>query len=183
MARRGGLRATPALIFGAVALAIPAPLLGVVLIQVLDNPDLPWLNGIYHTNITPIIGQAIRALPVALFIAWLGFRSIPEEQFEAAAIDGAGRWNRFWRVAMPQRWPALFAAWIAALVFSFNELPTTQLLLPPGPMTLPVGIYQLMHGSGEDRLAGIVLFLVLAYAVVGVGLLFAWRLGFSRKSV
>ena len=33
-------------------------------------------------------------------------------------------------------------------------------------MTLPVAIYQLMHGSGEDRLAGISLFTIGAYAAV-----------------
>jgi iron(III) transport system permease protein len=135
MARSGGLAAAPALIFGALALAIPAPLLGVELIQLLDNPDLPWINGMYHTIAAPMIGQAIRALPLAMFIVWFAFRSIPKEQFEAAAIDGAGCWARFWCVALPQRWPALIAAWLAALVVSFNELPTTQLLQPPGPMT------------------------------------------------
>ena len=86
------------------------------------------------------------------------------------------------RVALPQRWPALIAAWLAALVVSFNELPTTLLLQPPGPMTLPVAIYQLMHGSGEDRLAGIVLFMILAYFVIGTALFVIWRYGFSRKA-
>ncbi len=85
------------------------------------------------------------------------------------------------RVALPQRWLALVAAWLAAFVVSFNELPTTQLLQPPGPMTLPVAIYQLMHGSGEDRLAGIVLFLVLAYAAVGASIAAIWRFGSARR--
>jgi iron(III) transport system permease protein len=180
MASSGGLAAAPALIVGALALAIPAPLLGVELIQLLDNPDIPWINGLYHTIAAPMIGQAIRALPLAMFIVWLAFRSIPKEQFEAAAIDGAGRWGRFWRVALPQRWPALIAAWLAAFVVTFNELPTTQLLQPPGPMTLPVAIYQLMHGSGEDRLAGIVLFMILAYAAIGATVLAIWS--FANKN-
>jgi fatty acid desaturase len=51
-------------------------------------------------------------------------------------------------------------------------------LQPPGTMTLPVEIYQLMHGNGEDRLAGIVLVLALAYLVVGlacIALVGAWQ--------
>jgi putative spermidine/putrescine transport system permease protein len=86
---------------------------------------------------------------------------------EAAALDGAGAGARFFRVALPQRWPALVAAWLAAFLVAFNELPATLLLQPPGTMTLPVQIYQLMHGNGEDLLAGIVLFLILAYAIIG----------------
>src|SRR5262249_53449551 len=111
--------------------------------------------------------QAIRALPLALFVSWIAFRSIPHDQLEAAAVDGAGVCARFFHVALPQRWPALTAAWLAAFLVAFNELPTTLLLQPPGTMTLPVQIYQLMHGNGEDLLAGIVLFLLVAYAILG----------------
>ncbi len=95
MARRGGLAVSPAIIIGAATLAIPAPLLGIGLIHWLDNPDLPWIGWMYQTVAAPMLGQAIRALPLTMFIAWFGFRSIPEEQFEAATIDGAGRWSRF----------------------------------------------------------------------------------------
>jgi ABC-type Fe3+ transport system permease subunit len=158
------------------ALAIPAPLLGIELIHLLDDPDLPWLNGLYHTNVAPILGQAIRAVPLALFIVWFGFRSIPQEQFEAAAIDGAGRFARFWHIVLPIRRLAIVVAWIIAFIYCFGELPTTQLLQPPGPMTLPVAIYQLMHGSGEDRLAGIVLATIIAYLVVAAALVFATKL-------
>src|SRR5262249_44242658 len=125
---------------------------------------LAWL---YDTIAAPIIGQAIHAVPLAIFISWLAFRSIPHDQFEAAAVDGAGACDRFFRVALPQRWPALAAAWLTAFLIAFNELPTTLLLQPPGTMTLPVQIYQLMHGTGEDLLAGIVLFLLVAYTITG----------------
>jgi iron(III) transport system permease protein len=166
LAKRGGLCATPAVLFGATALAIPAPLLGIGLINLFNGPSVT-LNWMYDTIAAPIIGQTIRALPLALFISWLAFRSIPHEQLEAAALDGAGARSRFFRVAVPQRWPALAAVWLAAFLVAFNELPATLLLQPPGTMTLPVQIYQLMHGNGEDLLAGIVLFLILAYAIVG----------------
>ncbi|HZZ29409.1 MAG TPA: hypothetical protein VFE46_15535 [Pirellulales bacterium] len=42
---------------------------------------------------------------------------------------------------------------------------------------LPIAVYQLMHGSGKDRLAGIALFMVLGYAAVGAILLVIWRFG------
>src|SRR5204863_6243102 len=88
LAKRGGAGGIPGLLVGAAALAIPAPLLGIGLIHLLNDSSLP-LAWLYDTIAAPIIGQAIRALPLALFIAWLAFRSIPQEQFEAAAVDGA----------------------------------------------------------------------------------------------
>ena len=170
LAKRGGLLAIPAVLLGAAALAIPAPLLGIGLIDLFNGP-IAALNWLYDTIAAPIIGQAIRALPLATFISWLAFRSIPREQLEAAALDGAGAWSRLWHVALQQRWPMLAAAWLAAFLVAFNELPTTLLLQPPGTMTLPVQVYQLMHGTGEDLLAGIVLFLLAAYAIAGASAL------------
>ena len=165
-ARRGPISAAAVTIFGAAALAIPAPLLAIWLIGVLNKPHLPLFGWVYHSVAAPMLGQAIRALPITMLIVWFAFRTIPIDQFESAALDGAGNWSQFWRIAIPQRRAAILAAWIAAFLWAFNELPATLLLQPPGPMTLPVAIYQLMHGSGEDRLAGIVLFTVAAYAGV-----------------
>jgi iron(III) transport system permease protein len=182
LAKRGGLLATPAILLGATALAIPAPLLGVGLIDLLNGPSMA-LNWLYDTSAAPIIGQAIRTLPLAIFISWLAFRSIPHDQLEAAALDGAGAGARFFRVALPQRWPTLAAAWLAAFLVAFNELPATLLLQPPGTMTLPVQIYQLMHGTGEDLLAGIVLFLLAAYAIaVAIALALLNLAGASQRS-
>lgn len=180
LAKRGGLPAAPAILIGAVSLAIPAPLLGIGLIHLFNDSSLP-LAWLYDTIAAPILGQAIRALPLALFISCLTFRSIPHEQFEAAVLDGAGPYSRLFRVAVPQRWPALAAAWLAAFLVAFNELPTTLLLQPPGTMTLPVQIYQLMHGNGEDLLAGIALFLLAAYAITGAIALALLNLACGRK--
>ena len=165
-ARRGPISAAAVTTFGYAALAIPAPLLAIWLIGVLNKPDLPLFGWVYHSVAAPMLGQAIRALPITMLIVWFAFRTIPIDQFESAALDGAGKWSQFSRIAIPQRRVAMLAAWIAAFLWAFNELPATILLQPPGPMTLPVAIYNLMHGSGEDRLAGIVLFTVAAYAGV-----------------
>jgi iron(III) transport system permease protein len=177
VARRGAISASITLMIGAAALAIPSPLLAIWLIGVLNQPHLPFVGWVYHSTAAPMLGQAIRALPLAMLMVWFAFRTIPEDQFESAALDGARQWSQFWRIAIPQRRAALFVAWIAAFIWAFNELPATLLLQPPGPMTLSVAIYQLMHGSGEDRLAGIVLFTIAAYAAIcaicfGLGKLF-----------
>ena len=63
--------------------------------------------------------------------AWLGFpfmmvvtlgalQSIPKELYEAADIDGAGRWQRFRTVTLPLLKPALIPAVILGVVWTFN---------------------------------------------------------------
>lgn len=175
LARRGGAKAVPAIAIAAILLATPGPLLGIGLIHLLNQPDR-WMQAIYNSLAAPILAQAIRGLPIATFIVWVAFRSIPSEQFEAAALDGAGVWKQFYRLALPQRWPAVLGAWVAAGIIAMNELPATVLLEVPGRATLPIAVFQLLHGSGEDRLAGIVLFMVLLFAVAVVLGLLIWRL-------
>ncbi|HEY2826966.1 MAG TPA: ABC transporter permease subunit [Pirellulales bacterium] len=180
-ARRGNIVALPAVLVGAAALAVPAPLLAIGLIHLLNNPELPWLGWMYHSVYAPMLAQAIRALPLTTFLLWFGFRTIAGEQFEAAALDGATGAARFFRIALPQRWQAVGAAWIAAFVLAFNELPATLLLEAPGRMTLPIAVYQLMHGTGEDRLAGIALCMVLGYLLLGAAILILWRMLFHSS--
>ena len=181
-ARRGGAKTFPAVFAAALSLAIPAPLLAIGLIHVLNSPHLPWINWFYQSSATPMLGQTVRALPLPVFICWFAFRSIPEQHFEAAAIDGAGELAQFFEVAIPQRKGMFLGAWLAAFVAAFNELPATLLLEAPGRTTLPVAIYQLMHGSGEDRLAGIVLMSVLGYAGIGTIVLIAQKIRIFRAS-
>lgn len=62
---------------------------------------------------------------------WLGFpfmmvvtlgalQSIPKELYEAADIDGAGRWQRFRQVTLPLLKPALIPAVILGVIWTFN---------------------------------------------------------------
>jgi multiple sugar transport system permease protein len=41
-----------------------------------------------------------------IFLA--GLQGVPQELYEAAEIDGAGRWRRFWHVTLPMISPTLF---------------------------------------------------------------------------
>lgn len=75
--------------------------------------------------------------PVTAFLAnlatnvWLGFpfmmvtalgalQSIPRDLYEAAEVDGAGRWHKFTHVTLPLLKPALFPAVILGTIWTFN---------------------------------------------------------------
>lgn len=49
------------------------------------------------------------------------FREIPKELEEAAQVDGASRFEIFWRMAVPLVAPGIVVAWILAMAFSWNE--------------------------------------------------------------
>jgi multiple sugar transport system permease protein len=49
------------------------------------------------------------------------FREVPIELEEAAQVDGASRWEMFFRISLPLVAPGLVVAWMLALAFSWNE--------------------------------------------------------------
>jgi multiple sugar transport system permease protein len=53
-----------------------------------------------------------------IFLA--GLRQIPHELYEAAQLDGAGRWARFWRITLPLLTPVLFFNAVLGLVGGFQ---------------------------------------------------------------
>jgi len=152
-------------------LTIPGPLLGVFEIHFLNQPPdspLAFLADLYDSNFAPWLAQTIRALPVAILILLPALATVPEAMLDSATIDGAGWWSRLLRIALPQRWPAVAAAWIIAFAIAVGELAATILVMPPqrGATALSIQVFQLLHYGVDDRLAAICLFMLLAVAVL-----------------
>lgn len=70
---------------------------------------------------------------------WLGYpymmiissgmlQAVPDELYEATAIDGAGPWTNFWGITLPQIMPPLFPLLIASFAFNFNNFSLIYLL-------------------------------------------------------
>lgn len=54
-------------------------------------------------------------------ILWMaGLSSIPETLYEAARVDGAGRWKCFTEVTIPNLWPCLFTIVVLSLLNGFK---------------------------------------------------------------
>lgn len=156
--RRQGLRALPALVLAALSLAVPGPLVGLGLIWVLNSPDLDWTAWLYDRSIAaPWAALTVRAFPPALLIVWQALASVPDDQVDSAALEGAGRMGIVRRVVLPQRLAALGVAWLIALAVALGELGASILVVPPGVVTLSIEVFNLLHGGYEDEVAGICL--------------------------
>jgi iron(III) transport system permease protein len=155
----------------ALCLAVPGPLLAIGLIRLLNRPAdslfvLPaWL---YDSDFAPWLVQTIRALPLVTLVLWAALATIPQVMLDAAKADRAGPLRRWVSIALPQRWPAVAAAWLIGLAVAVGELAATVLVVPPGPTTISVRIFSLLHYGVEDRVASICLVLVLGLVVVAV---------------
>jgi multiple sugar transport system permease protein len=100
----------------------------------------------------------------AVFIMKQFFESIPREVEEAAMIDGASHWRRFWSVVLPMARPALGALTIISFQGAWNDFfwPFIILTSPETMKTLPIGLlsFRNVYGGVGDWgliLAGAVL--------------------------
>lgn len=68
-----------------------------------------------------------------MVIILAGLQAIPVELYEAAAIDGAGRWQRFWHVTLPQLRNTLIFVVLVTTILAFRLFDQVQIMTQGGP--------------------------------------------------
>ena len=68
---------------------------------------------------------------MVLFLA--GLQGIPSTLYEAAMIDGATAWHRFWKITLPLLSPAMFLAVILTVISSFQIFDQAFVMTSGGP--------------------------------------------------
>ncbi|MFQ5856491.1 MAG: carbohydrate ABC transporter permease [Anaerolineae bacterium] len=63
-----------------------------------------------------------------------GLQNIPPHLYEASEIDGAGRWQRFWRITLPLLTPTLFFQLIIQMIESFKVFTEAFVITKGGPL-------------------------------------------------
>ena len=95
-----------------------------------------------------VLLNATFTLPFPVIILSQMFRELPLELEEAARVDGASRFQSFWRIALPLVAPGLVAAWIICLAFSWNEFLFALALTTRRAIPMPVIIAGAEHTRG-----------------------------------
>jgi ABC-type sugar transport system permease subunit/outer membrane protein assembly factor BamB len=99
----------------------------------LDNLTRAWL-GDKTTALPAIIAIGLPWVsPFALLIFYGGLISIPQELFDAAKVDGATWWTRFWRIDLPLLMSQIKLLIILAFIGSVQEFQSIFLTTGGGP--------------------------------------------------
>jgi multiple sugar transport system permease protein len=83
--------------------------------------DLWRVVGLYDTWAGLVLPHLTFALPLALWVLAAFFREVPWELEEAAALEGASRWQTFARVTVPLAAPGVSTAAILVFLASWND--------------------------------------------------------------
>lgn len=90
--------------------------------------DILWLLSSPLNYITVVMVEVWRTMPLCALLLLAGLQSIPTEVYEAASIDGAGRWMTFRRVTLPLLMPAIFATVLLRGIDALKIFATTYVL-------------------------------------------------------
>jgi len=77
-----------------------------------------WLSDIHVVIPALVLVDTWQWTPMVSLICLAGLSALPIEPFEAAMIDGASVWQRFWKLTLPMVWPTL----LVAILFRFIDL-------------------------------------------------------------
>jgi len=123
-----------------------------------------------------------RILPFAVVIFLAGLSSIPKEVDDAAAIDGATGFRKFWSVTLPLQLPIATVALLFGIVFTATDMAVVYILTQGGPppsfSTEMVTTWAYKTGVESGSLgagAAISLVLLPVLALVSIGMLWFAR--------
>lgn len=106
-------------------------------------PTVDWLRDERVALLAIILVGIWTYLGINALYFLAGLQNVPEEVIEAAAVDGAGRWQTFWRVTLPLLRPVILFVVVQATIFSYQIFEIPFLLTEGGPSdaTLTLAIY------------------------------------------
>ena len=145
------------------------------LLLALGLPKIDWFGDPDVSKLTLVILAQFGAGQVALiFLA--GLKGIPASLHEAAMLDGAGTWRRFWNITMPLMTPVILYDIILGITLGLQVFTQIYILFDPpgGPAgsttSLVLYLYDNAFRYGEmgyaSTLAWVIFALTVALAVV-----------------
>jgi multiple sugar transport system permease protein len=142
---------------------------GLIAIGLIDKPLL-WLNSQSLAMTSVILVGVWKFFPFAV-IALLGIlQAIPQEQYEAAKIDGASSLQQFWRITLPYVMPVFLLTALLRTIWTFHKFEIIYLMTGGGPLdattTLPILVYLKAFTDFEFGRAAAVA--ILTFGILGI---------------
>lgn len=138
--------------------------------RIIDMP-VDWLGSMPNAMVSLIFVGAWKYFPFVVIAVLARLQSIPEELYEAATIDGAGRFAQFRDVTLPQLKDVLIVIVLLRTIWDFKEFDLIYLLTGGGPVTstqtLPLMVYKeafaLNQMGGASAVAVLMMLIMLIF--------------------
>jgi arabinogalactan oligomer/maltooligosaccharide transport system permease protein len=92
-----------------------------LLVERLFGVKIPWLSTEWGAFTACLITNIWLGFPFMMIVALGGLQSIPDELYEAAAIDGSSWWHRLRHITVPLLKPVMVPAVTLGVIWTFNN--------------------------------------------------------------
>lgn len=107
-----------------------------------------WFNDSFWTKVMILVVNTWLGYPYMMILCMGLLKAIPQDLYEASAMDGASTWQNFSKITFPLLIKPLTPLMIATFAFNFNNFVLIQLLTNGGPdmigTTTPAGYTDLL---------------------------------------
>lgn len=146
-------------LFGGLNTVLAATQIGPLLLRLhfIDQWPATWLGDAQLAMPTVIMVNVWKGIPFFTINFLAALKAIPQDEYEAAAVDGASAWDRFLHVTLPGLRYVLIVAPLLSTIWTFNTFDVVWLMTEGGPAnaTTPFVVYayekaiqQLEYGPG-----------------------------------
>jgi multiple sugar transport system permease protein len=92
-----------------------------------------WLANRFTALPTLIVVDAWQWTPFMALVLLAGMQTLPLETYEAAQIDGASKWQQFWRITIPLMRNIIMAAVLIRMIDAFKLFDLVYMMTEGGP--------------------------------------------------
>ena len=121
------------------------------LLKSLGLDPVNWLTSPSWALTSVIIANVWIGIPFNLVVLYSGLQAIPADLHEAASLDGATGWQRFWRVTFPLLRPVSAITLLLGLVYTLKVFDLIWIMTKGGPTdsstTFATWSYRLSFGN------------------------------------
>ena len=138
---------------------------------ILDGP-FGFLAYKQSAFISTIIADVWVGTPMVTVFFLAAMQGVPRDLYEAAYCDGASRWDRFFKITLPQITPVIITMSLLSAIWTFNSFEIIWILTEGGPRgsttTLIIDTYKQALGNYKfgrgDARAVVVMILLMLFA-------------------
>ena len=96
-------------------------------------PAIPWLSDVFWARFSVILVNVWVGAPFFLIMYLAALKSIPEDLYEAASIDGAGAWQKLIHVTLPMMRNIIAITVLFSIIVTFANFDIVRVLTQGGP--------------------------------------------------
>lgn len=97
-------------------------------------PAVNWINDPTAAMAALIIVGVWKTFGINMILFSAGLSGIPQHYYEAAEIDGAGPWSKFWKITVPLLSPTTLFILVLSFIGSFQVFDLVYVLTYGGPL-------------------------------------------------